>query len=108
MQLKNYQQNGVVSLCQDKNWLLADEPGLGKTIQCIELIKKTPGRILVVCPLSLKHNWLYECLIWGLEEEDIQVVPSQENKGVKVNIINYDRLDAYLPKLMSVNWSLLI
>jgi superfamily II DNA or RNA helicase len=45
--------------------LIADEVGLGKTIQAsllaAELLERTPdGRILIVCPAALRHQWRQE------------------------------------------------
>jgi hypothetical protein len=57
-----YQREGVLHLAFGERALLADEMGLGKTIQgiaaCILLAKlKDVGRVLVVCPASLKAEW---------------------------------------------------
>jgi SNF2-related domain/Helicase conserved C-terminal domain len=57
-----YQRDGVLHLAFGERALLADEMGLGKTIQgiaaCILLSNlKQIGRVLVVCPASLKAEW---------------------------------------------------
>jgi SNF2 family DNA or RNA helicase len=57
-----YQREGVLHLAFGERALLADEMGLGKTIQAIaacELLarRKDIGRVLVVCPASLKAEW---------------------------------------------------
>jgi superfamily II DNA or RNA helicase len=57
-----YQHDGVLHLAFGERALLADEMGLGKTIQAIaacELLarRKGIGRVLVVCPASLKAEW---------------------------------------------------
>ncbi len=57
-----YQREGVLHLAFGERALLADEMGLGKTIQaiaaCVLLAKlKQIGRVLVVCPASLKAEW---------------------------------------------------
>jgi SNF2 domain-containing protein/helicase-like protein len=57
-----YQREGVLHLAFGERALLADEMGLGKTIQaiaaCVLLANlKQIGRVLVVCPASLKAEW---------------------------------------------------
>ena len=57
-----YQREGVLHLAFGERALLADDMGLGKTIQAIaacELLagRKDIGRVLVVCPASLKAEW---------------------------------------------------
>lgn len=40
--------------------IIADEPGLGKTIQAISYAAKYSKNVLVICPASLKLNWQSE------------------------------------------------
>ena len=61
-QLRPYQIEGVEKLIdlagRRGGAILADEPGLGKTIQTAEFINRTkPGSVLIVCPASLVYNW---------------------------------------------------
>ncbi|KLT40740.1 hypothetical protein CC85DRAFT_287144 [Cutaneotrichosporon oleaginosum] len=67
--LREYQLAGVqwmISLYENGlNGILADEMGLGKTLQTISFFahlraKGTWGPFLVVCPLSVLHNWITE------------------------------------------------
>ncbi len=60
-----YQRQGALFAAKAGRCLLGDEMGLGKTIQAIaaaEILARTCGveRVLVVCPTSLKHQWLQE------------------------------------------------
>lgn len=65
-ELKPFQIKGAEFLANNIHALLADEPGLGKTLQAIaaaELLELK--RILVVCPASVRLGWaqeLQECL----------------------------------------------
>jgi hypothetical protein len=57
-----YQREGMLHLAFGERALLADDMGLGKTIQAIaacELLRRLRGigRVLVVCPASLKGEW---------------------------------------------------
>jgi hypothetical protein len=57
-----YQREGMLHLAFGERALLADDRGLGKTIQAIaacELLRRLRGiqRVLVVCPASLKGEW---------------------------------------------------
>ncbi len=57
-----YQRDGALHLAFGERALLADEMGLGKTAQAIaacELLRRLRGigRVLVVCPASLKGEW---------------------------------------------------
>ena len=67
--LKSYQIKGIkwmISLWQNGlNGILADQMGLGKTVQTIGLLahlkgKKLHGPFLVVAPLSTLSNWINE------------------------------------------------
>jgi len=60
-ELRHYQATGVVWLARLRDAglgaILADDMGLGKTIQALCVLK---GKTLVVCPLSVIHNWTRE------------------------------------------------
>jgi superfamily II DNA or RNA helicase len=60
-----YQREGALFAARAGRAIIADEMGLGKTIQGIaaaEILAQTCGleRVLVVCPSSLKYQWLSE------------------------------------------------
>jgi SNF2 family DNA or RNA helicase len=60
-----HQQEGVEFLLTRRNGLLAFEQGLGKTLVAIEAFRRaraagTISRLLVLCPNSLKRNWVAE------------------------------------------------
>lgn len=66
--LKPFQRAGVAYiLAKDSRVLVADEQGLGKTIEALAVIqhhlRDAPlARALVVCPASLKINWIKEAI----------------------------------------------
>lgn len=67
-----FQIDGVKFLIRRRHALLADEMGLGKTIQAIAAVRillkaGMVHKVLVVCPASIKHNWLREFRKWAPE-----------------------------------------
>jgi SNF2 family DNA or RNA helicase len=72
-----YQKAGIEYALNAGNALIADEPGLGKTIQAIGVSNALPEcrRILVIPPASLKINWKREWEKWcakGLKVARVQ------------------------------------
>lgn len=60
-----YQRQGALFAARAGRSLIADDMGLGKTIQAIaagEILAQAAGvaRILIVCPTSLKYQWMQE------------------------------------------------
>ncbi len=59
--LRPYQTVGVEFLTFAKKGLLADDMGLGKSIQAIKAAMSVPAeKVLVLCPASLKWKWADE------------------------------------------------
>jgi len=50
--------------------LIADPMGLGKSCQAILVADSLPGRLLVICPASLRVNWARELAKWS--EQDLK------------------------------------
>ena len=99
----DYQARGVQELTmrlnQYKCALLADEQGLGKTIQIAKLIEGVDSerRILIICPASLKLNWEKEMYNWCNIERVLQVQVVKTSKDwvdetARMVIVNYDLL----------------
>lgn len=64
-QLYSFQELGIKHLAGKRRAVLADAMGLGKTIQTIGAVESLydAGRVkraLVICPSSVKHNWMME------------------------------------------------
>lgn len=104
--LFQYQKEGLAYIDHFKGrCLVADEQGLGKTIQAIawaEINDIFP--ILVCCPSSLKLNWKNEFTEWLQYTPSVQVISGYENPNNKTNItadvviINYDILTTKVDK----------
>lgn len=60
-----HQVNGIRWLALQNSFILADDMGLGKSIQaltvfCIALKMGTAENCIIVCPLTLRENWVME------------------------------------------------
>ena len=84
--------------------LLADEMGLGKTLQVITWMQSHPEitHILVVCPSSLKWNWVEEIKKWTGSINDWEVLTGQTPYTPTKSklIINYDILPHWRTSLL--------
>ena len=100
-----FQVAGVKWLLDHKSALLADQMGLGKTIQAIValrvLFRQGKARqALIVCPLSVAENWMQEFANWAPELRTIRVAgdPGQRSDRwqapVEVKVVTYDSLRA--------------
>jgi SWI/SNF-related matrix-associated actin-dependent regulator of chromatin subfamily A-like protein 1 len=93
-----YQKAGIEYLINsgNKNVLLADEQGLGKTIQAIGYANhRRFKKILVICPAFLKINWLREFQTWYLHEINSQIMKGINDTikdDTELLIVNYDIL----------------
>lgn len=76
--------------------LIADEMGLGKTIQALAWLQLHPEQrpAIIVCPASLKLNWLVEARKWLSTNEKIVIAEGRKpyNTGNAITIINWDIL----------------
>src|SRR5262249_24377692 len=63
--LMPFQTAGVVYALRQGRTFIADEQGLGKTIQALAALESADAYpAVIVCPASLKLNWLRECARW--------------------------------------------
>lgn len=96
-----YQRTGTLFAAQAGRALIADEMGLGKTIQAIaaaEILARDGGveRVLIVCPSTLKSQWLYEIGQFSarpaliIEGQTHQRKKLYEQGDVFFKIVNYD------------------
>ena len=99
--LYDFQKEGInFGIEKNGRLLIADEMGIGKTIQAIGImtIYKEDWPVLILCPSSLKFSWRDEIKNWlseiiNLEKEDIQVFKTSKDiikSGEKFYIISYD------------------
>jgi hypothetical protein len=101
-ELKPFQRAGVGYLLAQRRAFLSDEQGLGKTIEAIATLEADGAYpAVVVCPASLKLNWLRELERW-LPGRSVQALSGGGGGApipeAAVTVINYEivapRLDA--------------
>ena len=90
--LRPFQRAGVAYAVKMNRVFLADEMGLGKTLQALAALEAANAYpALVICPATLKLNWLRETKIW-LPHRTATVFESCPLKH-DVTIINYEQLN---------------
>src|SRR5258706_525125 len=98
--LMPYQIDGVKFLEQaDAKAILADEQGLGKTVQLSALLKLHPKELLpciITCPTTIKLQWHHEIIRWcGVKGYLCQVISGGKElaaPGFDIYITTYDLL----------------
>jgi SWI/SNF-related matrix-associated actin-dependent regulator 1 of chromatin subfamily A len=104
-----YQKGGIEYASKRPYTLIADEPGLGKTVQALGVANLNGHRsILIVCPASLKGNWEREATKWLADKSLTISVVNGSFTTADVVIINYDILKKYRVELRQISWDLLI
>ena len=85
-----HQESGIEFLLKNKKCILADDMGLGKTYQSIvAALEIEAERVLIVCPSSLKINWMREIQNFC---EDVSIIKGKHWDPDRFTIINYDIL----------------
>lgn len=106
-----FQKAGIDFMRQRPATLLADDMGIGKTIQAIGVINCEPSieRVLVVTKASLKENWKREMKKWLVRPMEIGIATGQYwPSHANVICINYDVLGKWPNKLRAKEWDLVI
>lgn len=105
-----YQKAGILYACERRDTLIADPPGLGKTIQAIGMINHlglTSG--VIVCPATLKLNWLREMTKWLYDKSlTVGVAYGGEIPDTDFIIINYDIMHRNKEKLWAEHRDILV
>lgn len=121
-----HQVTGIRKLLRMKSFLLADDMGLGKSLEALTVfaadVKTGASRVcLVVCPVSLRGNWVDEIekftripyTLLGEEiypmtggvrtltpnERSAQIVDFIFQKSPRILILNYEQVKAHLEEL---------
>src|ERR1700682_6390994 len=106
-------QIDAVKFAEESNvrCIIADEQGLGKTIESLSLLRLHPDKLLpavIVCPSTVKLQWMFEIhRICGAGKEFlVQVIQTGKERampGFKIYVVTYDILKKddlfqYLPE----------
>lgn len=103
-----HQIEGIAFLLGRRRALLADDMGLGKTRQSIlAMVEAEPeGPYLIVCPASIKRNWVREIEIVLPTATSVVVnpapLPVKDYNGWV--IINYELLGKHFDNLLEYDW----
>ena len=111
MELLPFQKDGVLWVRQHFHACLADDMGLGKSVQTASVIhQEKPKRALIICPGFLRVNWEREIKAWSPDSTVHIVKPGNENfsKKASVTIIGYDSLRRCILDLRAHEWDLLV
>ena len=100
-ELRPFQRAGVAYALQARRTFLADEQGLGKTVQALAALEADDAwPAIVVCPASLKLNWQRESERW-LPHRSVTVVSGTVAvaPAADLTIVNYDIVHAHRVRL---------
>jgi SWI/SNF-related matrix-associated actin-dependent regulator 1 of chromatin subfamily A len=107
-----YQVEGIEFLVNTKQAYLTDEMGLGKTIQVIGFTNlMTPNKILVICPASLKLNWVREFERFSTQNYTAQIIHSNAttpSRTAGLIVVSYDTLRNGVDKYMDLPFDLIV
>jgi SWI/SNF-related matrix-associated actin-dependent regulator 1 of chromatin subfamily A len=98
LEYRPFQVAGIAYALARPSTLIADEMGLGKTIEAIGLVNADPSirSVLVVCPASLKTNWLREFERWLTRPMTVEIANGDPPEA-DVTITNYEQLHKLAP-----------
>jgi superfamily II DNA or RNA helicase len=100
-ELEPFQRAGVAYVVQARRTFLADEQGLGKTVQALAALEEDGAYpAVVVCPASLKLNWEREARRW-LPHRSLAVVSGTGTvaPSADITVVNYDIIHAHRTRL---------
>ena len=105
-ELHPFQRAGVRYALERRRTFIADEQGLGKTVQALAALESDRAfPAVVVCPASMKLTWERESHIW-LPDRSVAILDGRgaaswtpKAQGAEILILNYDILDAHHERL---------
>lgn len=108
-ELRPFQQAGVAYALAARRCFIADQMGLGKTIEALATVQAADMYpALVICPASVKLHWEREATHW-LPGRRVQIVDKRAKLvDIDIAIVNYDVLDRYFELLSKHSFRALI
>lgn len=104
LELRPFQRTGVEYILDYRRALVADQMGLGKTIQALAALRYASAfPALVICPAGLKLNWQREAAAW-LPDATTTIVSGRTGDIPKadITIVNYDILTSRARQLQGM------
>ena len=107
--LHPFQRAGVRYALERRRTFIADEQGLGKTVQALAALEADEAfPAVVVCPASMKLTWQRESRHW-LPGRSVEVLDgrgpgawSEAARNAEIVVLNYDILDAHSRQLADI------
>jgi len=100
-ELRPFQRAGVSYALQSRRLFIADEQGLGKTVEALAALEEDDAfPAVVVCPASLKLNWQREIEHW-LPHRSLHVVigTGKSIPRADITVLNYEIVHAHRERL---------
>ena len=100
-ELRPFQRAGVRYALESRRLFIADEQGLGKTVEALALLEEDDAfPAVVICPASLKLNWQREIEHW-LPHRSLHVVVGGGKVIPKadITVLNYEIVHAHRERL---------
>ncbi len=104
-ELHPFQRAGVRYALQRRRTFIADEQGLGKTVQALATLESDGAfPAAVLCPASMKLTWERESRHW-LPNRSVAVLDgrtaawTEEARNADIVVLNYDILEAHAGRL---------
>jgi hypothetical protein len=106
-ELHPFQRAGVRYALQRRRTFIADEQGLGKTVQALATLEADDAfPAVVICPASMKLMWERESSRW-LPHRSVAVLGGRtegawthEAEEAEIVVLNYDILEAHVDRLV--------
>ena len=106
--LHPFQRAGVRYALERRRTFIADEQGLGKTVQALATLEADEAfPTVVVCPASMKLMWEREAQHW-LPHRSVAVLDgrtdatwTEEAREAEIVVLNYDILDCARPRRLA-------
>ncbi len=100
-ELRPFQRAGVRYALESRRLFIADEQGLGKTVEALALLEEDDAfPAVVICPASLKLNWQREIQHWLPHRSQHVVVGTGKTiPKAEITVLNYEIVHAHRERL---------
>ncbi len=110
LSFRPFQRAGIAWLASRDSTLLADQMGLGKTVQVCGLLNADPSirKVLISSPLSVKRVWLDELTRWLVEPRMIGIATAKQFPETEIVLIHHDVLAKHAAVMRTIAWDLIV